>query len=299
MIQTADQPDERRLTMDLQTHPAAELFPAMTGLELEELKEDIREHGQREPITLLDGYILDGRNRYRACRELGILPRFDNFPGGDPVDYVVSKNLHRRHLNESQRASVAAKLGNLTHGQRADYARQAETQVCVSAPVTRAEAAELLNVSERSVCSAKAVHKQGVPELVQALDQGKVSVATAATIAKLTPEEQRVRLNARPEQKKKRKHRPQEFHMLDDETKTILYNHKITCIQKEMRELYRIGGGCLTEKQRLTVWHSIATMIMNGKAKSVEGAKIVILREWADSKLRDVGSAPGSTDDSN
>jgi hypothetical protein len=54
MIRTADQPDERRLNMDLQTHPAAELFPELTGLELEELKEDIRQHGQREPITLLD-----------------------------------------------------------------------------------------------------------------------------------------------------------------------------------------------------------------------------------------------------
>ena len=133
MIRPADQPDERRLTVDLQTHPAAELFPEMTGLPLEELKEDISQHGQREPITLLDGKILDGRNRYRACRELGIEPRFDNFPGGDPVAYVISKNLKRRHLNEAQRASLAAKLENLTHGQRADYARQAETQVCVSA----------------------------------------------------------------------------------------------------------------------------------------------------------------------
>jgi hypothetical protein len=230
MIRTADQPDERRLTMDLQTHPAAELFPAMTGHPFEELKEDIGQHGLSEPITLLDGKILDGRNRYRACRELGIEPRFAYFPGADPIAYVISKNLKRRHLDEGQRASIAAKLETLTHGQRKDYAQQAETQTCVSAPVTRAEAAELLNVSQRSVCSAKAAHKQGVPELVQALDQGKVSVSTAAEIAKLPHEEQRLRLDALPEQQKRRKHRCLEFVQLDAATKKILQDHKITYI---------------------------------------------------------------------
>ena len=38
------------------------------------------------------------------------------FVGDDPVAFVVSANLRRRHMDENQRAMVAAKLANLPHG---------------------------------------------------------------------------------------------------------------------------------------------------------------------------------------
>ena len=77
---------------------------------------------------------------------------------------MVSLNLHRRHLDESQRAKVAAKLANLSHGQRADHARDANSHI--SEPVTRARAraAELLNVSTRTVAAASKVKDSGAPE---------------------------------------------------------------------------------------------------------------------------------------
>jgi hypothetical protein len=34
---------------------------------------------------------------------------------GDALSYVISKNLHRRHLNESQMAMVAAKIESFRH----------------------------------------------------------------------------------------------------------------------------------------------------------------------------------------
>jgi hypothetical protein len=86
-------------------HPAADLFPLLTGKEYAALRDDVAAHGQREDIVLLDGQILDGRNRYRVCRELGLEPRCRAWDGeGSPVAFVLSANLHRRHLDASQRA---------------------------------------------------------------------------------------------------------------------------------------------------------------------------------------------------
>lgn len=85
---------------------------------LGELADDIAEHGLRQPIILLDGQILDGRNRYEASVMAGVEPRVETFNGDDPLTYVVSANLKRRHLDESQRAMVAARLATLHDGQR-------------------------------------------------------------------------------------------------------------------------------------------------------------------------------------
>jgi ParB-like chromosome segregation protein Spo0J len=184
--------------VDLQPHPAATIFPEMSEPDFASLKEDISEHGQRDPVIVFQNQILDGRNRYRACQELGIEAKTEEFVGDDPVAFVVSKNLKRRHLNESQRASVAARLANLRDGQRADYALQsagespdgAGSSIELPAPVTQDAAAELLNVSVASVKRAAAVQKNGVPELSNAMARGDVSVAAAAEVAALPAEEQ-------------------------------------------------------------------------------------------------------------
>src|SRR5262249_930939 len=97
-------------------HPIANVFPLMMGDEFKRFKEDIRTRKQQEPILIYEGKILDGRNRYNACKELGILLDTKRYEGDDPVGFVLSANLHRRHLNESHRAMVAAKLASLTVG---------------------------------------------------------------------------------------------------------------------------------------------------------------------------------------
>jgi len=96
--------------MQYETHPAAAIFPMMADEAFAALKADIKKHGQRETIVLLKDQILDGRNRYRACLELGIEPDFGEMEEcEDPIAYVISLNLHRRHLNKSQWAQIAAK----------------------------------------------------------------------------------------------------------------------------------------------------------------------------------------------
>jgi DNA modification methylase len=89
----------------LKNHPAADAFPMMDEGRYAELLADMRQNGQRQPITLCDGMILDGRNRYRACIDLGIEPQLLDY-SGDPWAFAWSLNGARRDLIEVQRALI-------------------------------------------------------------------------------------------------------------------------------------------------------------------------------------------------
>ena len=157
-------------------HPAATLFPLLEGAEFEALTADIRVNDLREAIWLhRDGRILDGRNRLRACEAASVEPRFRTYKGDDPLSFVLSLNLHRRHLDESQTAMVAARMANLEPGRPSEKA-----QICA---VTQVEAAERTRVSRRTVQHAAKVLADGAGELVAAVDQARVAVSDAATIA--------------------------------------------------------------------------------------------------------------------
>jgi N6-adenosine-specific RNA methylase IME4 len=103
------------------------------------------------------------------------------YEGDDPLGFVISQNLHRRHLSGSQRAMIAAKLATLRDGQRADLVG--------GLPIGRAS--ELLNVGERTVARAREVQERGAPELRQAVEHGRIKVSVAADIATLPLDEQR------------------------------------------------------------------------------------------------------------
>jgi N6-adenosine-specific RNA methylase IME4 len=162
-------------------HPLASVLPLIEGPEFDRLVADIHEHGLLNPITLYQGKVLDGRNRYRACVAAKAKARYVQFDGKDPAAFVLSQNLARRHLGPSERAMVAARMANLKWGQRAD---RVEGQICTST------AAKLVGVSERSVKSARVVLQTGAPELQQAVDQGRVAVHFAEKAARESPEAQ-------------------------------------------------------------------------------------------------------------
>lgn len=169
-------------------HPVADILPLLEGSSFDDLVCDIRTHGLREAIVLHpDGSILDGRNRYRACEAAGVEPRYRTWDGvGSPIAYVVSLNLHRRHLDESQRALVAARIATLPHGGDRTTEQTANLQ---DAP-TRAEAGAMVNVSERSVNSARRVLEGGSRELIHAVEQGHVAVSVAAQVVEHSVEQQ-------------------------------------------------------------------------------------------------------------
>jgi ParB-like chromosome segregation protein Spo0J len=94
----------------LKVHPAADIFPLIEGAEFDALVADIAAHGVREPITLHDGKILDGRNRHRAALKAGRTCPTRPFEENDPLAFVISLNLKRRQLTSSQLAFVALEI---------------------------------------------------------------------------------------------------------------------------------------------------------------------------------------------
>lgn len=168
-------------------HPFAEVFPKLADAELRELADDIKAHGQREKIWTFKGQILDGRNRFNACVLAGVTAKFRPFKGTDAeaLALVVSANMVRRHLTDSQRASAAAKVAGLSHGgdRRSDQAANLPVE-------TQASAAEKFGVSERSVRAAKKVQEKGSKALNDAMDRGDISVSRAAAVVDLPKSEQ-------------------------------------------------------------------------------------------------------------
>jgi hypothetical protein len=178
-------------------HPCALIFPPMSKQDFDALAEDMRAHGLRDPITIYNSQIIDGRNRYRACSLLGISPRFEAFEGSEEeaLAFVISKNLARRHLNEAQRAMVAESLATMTVGD--NQHKKEGVQICTP---SREEAAKKLNVSPRSVATARVVKQKAEPEVVKAVEDGNLSLNAAAKIAALPKKDQaRVMVHPSPE----------------------------------------------------------------------------------------------------
>jgi hypothetical protein len=174
------------MTIEYGFHPISEIFPLMGDKEFAELRDDIHVNGQRDPVTLLKGQILDGRNRYLACKDLGIDARIVEWDGvGSPLAFVISHNLRRRHLSESQRAMVASKLSTIERVGR-PIGRTGEIAP-IGANISQGEAADMLNVSRQSVSRAAKVQKEGVTELVQKIETGELTVGAAAEFVSKHP----------------------------------------------------------------------------------------------------------------
>lgn len=180
---------------DLQFHPAAEIFPLLDGKELDALADDIAENGLQIPVEILDEKIIDGRNRYRACLMRGVEPDILEVEADDPVAYVLSMNLHRRHLSPTQLSMVAARAREYYDKEAKQRQKRKPKSVPENLPEqkgdARDQAGKAVGVSGRSVDYASRVLKGGTPELVDAVDQDKIAVSTAARIAARPEKEQK------------------------------------------------------------------------------------------------------------
>jgi hypothetical protein len=190
--------------VDVEVHPAAELFPLLHGVEFNLFIEDIRENGLREPIVFTpDGRLLDGRNRYRACKTITDVEPARRTERSEPWSYVISTNVHRRHLSESQRAMIAARIAERRNGQRRgnQYSKdQVEAlpagKASTEGTPTNQQAQDMLNISQGSISRAKRVIKHGTSALRQAVEAGKVSVTTADRVSReMNTEEQNTFVN--------------------------------------------------------------------------------------------------------
>jgi len=197
-----------------EVHPFADAFPLIEGEEFEELVNDIKTHGLRQPIVLNHDrtVLIDGRNRYRACMAAGVDPVFETLPERYTeamiLDYIVSANVERRHLNTGQRALIAleyekafaaatkaaeAERKAVSGGPEAAAKRAKETATVADlrqfqpAPLPAAtqrdrksseRAAKLVGVSGRAVQQAKAILRD-TPDLADKVRRGEIALDAA------------------------------------------------------------------------------------------------------------------------
>lgn len=156
-----------------QRHELSRLFGDMDDSAYAALKADIAQHGLTDPgVHTYEDKVLDGWHRYRAAQELGIADAVQLIPytGENPMDYVMSKNLHRRQLSASQRAAIVvaatawAERGRPT-AQKSDLS-----------PIKKEEdMAEKAKVTTRTIRRAKQVQRIA-PKRTQEVIEGKVSL---------------------------------------------------------------------------------------------------------------------------
>jgi len=201
-------------------HEAANIFP-LDEEHLGELAEDIKREGLLCPVEVFDGKIIDGRRRWLACKKAGAKPEVVKVSPVDPVAYVISLNLKRRQLTKSQAGACAARAEKL----KARYAEEAkerhaklsgrppkEKPVPNCAQVsetgrTRDRLAEDFGVSHGTVDRAARAIRDGIPELVKALDSGKIAANLAANISAY-PKSEQARLLQEKLKKKQRSSSP-------------------------------------------------------------------------------------------
>ena len=175
-------------TTQYRTHPAAEMFPRFEANDLRELAEDIKLNGLREPITMCEGKVLDGRNRLMACERAAVVPAFVELPPGEsPVAFVWSKNYTRRHLNTSQRAAAAMMMSELLSKEaKQRMSRGGSLAVRQGVEIipppeigrTRDKLAEMAHVSNRSISDAQMISREA-PELVNDIRAGTLTISGA------------------------------------------------------------------------------------------------------------------------
>jgi len=170
----------------LKYHKLANLFPLIQGDEFDGLKNDILNNGLNHPIIMYQGKILDGRNRYRACTESGVEPIYENYTGDKPLEYVISLNLFRRHLNETQRAMIGASITTLNHG-----GNRKNQDANLRDEITIEQASEKLNISKRSIDTARKVRKNAIPKLIEIVEQGLITISFASSLSELSKIEQK------------------------------------------------------------------------------------------------------------
>lgn len=170
-------------------HPLSAAFPAMSREDLAILQADMKAQGQLQPIITFDGLVLDGWHRYTVCMNLGITPRTEPLGEGlDPVAYVQSVNLHRRHLTGSQRAAAVTACAAWMPSHRPNKGEP-------GSPLTVSDMAKAADVSERTIQQAKKAQEAGLGDAVR---DGKVTAKQASEIAKLPELERAAAIEAPP-----------------------------------------------------------------------------------------------------
>lgn len=172
--------------MEFELHPLCTLFPRLTGAEFDALRDDIKINGLRQPIVIHEGMILDGGNRYRACLEAGIEPEFVEYDDVNIVSFVLSCNLHRRHMTPGQQAAIVASAQDWARAQTRGGDRKAD-QSRLNDFDTVEKRAAIAGVHRDTQMKADKVAKEN-PELAKKVAHGEISLPKA--VEQISPKKQ-------------------------------------------------------------------------------------------------------------
>ncbi len=185
----------------LDVHELATILPPLDEEQTKELAKDIKANGLREPITIFEDKILDGRNRYNACKLAGYhlgpddIAEFDP-EKGDPVVFVYSMNIARRHLTVGQRSTYGDKLyermAKRPVGQPKGISERSDN--IASAKELKAKAAAAAGTNVDAIETVRTLKKES-PDLAAEVESGKKPLHTAAR-------EQKERKKAKKQQTK-------------------------------------------------------------------------------------------------
>lgn len=159
-------------------HPLSQMFPYLPSDKLAALRDNVKEAPPDiVKVYTLGGKVFEGKNIFLVAAILGLKVEFVEYEGNDPIGFLLTRNLHRRHLTIAQRAYVAAQMVTTTLGSN-QHKGSGIPEPSIK-EVTQPVAAKLLGVSVDSVANAKSVLDSGDNELIEKLRDGKISVNAA------------------------------------------------------------------------------------------------------------------------
>ena len=252
--------------MSYELHPLCTLFPRVSGAEFDALVADIKANGIMQPIVLHDGMILDGGNRYRACLEAGVEPTFTDFSGENIVSFVLSANLHRRHLSPGQQAAIVASAQDWASAQSVGR----PDKWCNVAPFsTTADRAAESGASLRTQKMADKVAKAD-PELAKQVAHGEISLPKA--VEKIDPKPAKPAEQAR-----------------DDELAEA--QHIISDLSNEIDELKdRIAVESMDGSEEAKTQAADTIRELRGRVKTLE-AELAAVKQSRDNFMREAAEA--------
>lgn len=199
----------------MKPHRISEIFPLLVGDDLKSLAADIKENGQRLPIILFEGKILDGRNRWAACKLAKIKPKTVEFCGSrlEAVQHVWSLNRRRRHLNSSQAAMAEVKRAMLCKEYAAEIEKMKAQQpkggrpkkgkptqqiaaVSRSERETRSKRAKAAGTNRQYIDDAEKILAEH-PEYVGPVERGEKTITQVKRELKEKAREKRRKANAK------------------------------------------------------------------------------------------------------
>jgi FtsZ-binding cell division protein ZapB len=243
----------------------------MSDFDLACLKLDIQKNGQRNPIILHDGKIIDGQNRLLACQQLDIDPLFREFIGNDVAAYVLSVNLHRRHLTSGQQAAIVASVQDWEKAQKVGNPQLVTSNQLADSVASRAKQA---NVGISTQKKADAVARAN-PELAAQVARGEVSLndATREVSPQLAPKKKEVA--PEPVAKSYPQEEPDEQVMLIDALESTV--EFLTAENERLSDKNLIDGS--PEDRRIETAELIASLRFENKSLKINYDAVVKSRD--------------------